>query len=107
MEKDLSRNVVFVLASLSYNLQRHGNDDHARYGVFGSIEIRNMAKILGDVTKPEAHRHLICFVMNVAVWYNAFASEKKKSQPLPGKLLKSPYQKTKTTEVYSYNQRLR
>lgn len=58
--EEVSRKVYFVLGDPPYNLRRDQADDHVEYDVFGSVDMKYMAKFLAEAMKPAAHEHVLC-----------------------------------------------
>lgn len=52
--------MYFVLAIPLYSVGKPREDDHADYDVFGSHAMKDVAKALREVIKPEAYGHLYC-----------------------------------------------
>lgn len=52
-----------------YNVRRHQKVDHVEYDVLGSNNMTAKIKVLGDVLKPGAYRHVVCmyYVVHMAV----------------------------------------
>lgn len=41
--------------------------------MLGSKDMKDMYKVLGDLVKPEAHRHKFCCALQSKLWYKVFA----------------------------------
>lgn len=48
----------FVLADCLYNLQREQNEGNSECDVLGAEVMKERAKVLGNIVKPEAHAHM-------------------------------------------------
>lgn len=57
----------FVLAEALNNIQRDQNDDHSMYDLFGSKDIKDVTKVLGDTMKPEALEHVFCISLQLVL----------------------------------------
>lgn len=55
-------------------MRRNRNDDHAGYDVSVSKSLKNIARVLGAVMKPEAHAHAFCSALQFSVCYKPIAS---------------------------------
>lgn len=73
--EDLSAHVDFVLIDQLYNVPTNRKNEHADYDVFGSNDLKNVAKVLGDLIKLGASRHVFCFVLQITLWRKALLSE--------------------------------
>lgn len=58
--EDLSGKVGFIPAIPAYKVRWDQNEDHVEYVVLSSSNMKDMARILGDVMKPEANEHVFC-----------------------------------------------
>lgn len=66
----------FVLADLTYNVQRDQNDDHAVYDVLCLSEIKDVGKVFGYIMKSGEHQHMFSSILQFATCYNALALKK-------------------------------
>lgn len=65
------------LADAPYNVRKDQKDDHVEYDVLGSNDMKNVAKVLGDAMKAEAHGHVFCSTLQLFLLYKACAAGKK------------------------------
>lgn len=88
-ERDLSGMIDFVLPYHSYNVEKNGKDDHVEYDVIDSNDMNDMPRFLEGVTKPVRHRHMFCISLQSALCFKSLASEQRKNELVPGKILAS------------------
>lgn len=95
-----------VLAEHFYNLAKRRKDVHAEDGVLGMNNMNDIAKVLLDLMKMEAHEHISCSAAQFSLAYMAHASEKRKRKPKPEKPLGSSVIKASRSRVEILGRRL-
>lgn len=58
--EDLNGNVDLVLADPPYNVRKNRDNEHADHDVFTLEDIKGIAGVLEEVTKPGGHEHGFC-----------------------------------------------
>lgn len=77
---DLAGEVDFGMVELLYNLQRNRKHDHAKYDLFRSNDMNDIAEVLGDAMKLGAHANVLCSTLQFAVLCRAFLFRKMEEQ---------------------------
>lgn len=57
-DENLSEELVSILVDRSYHIEMDQKDVHVLYDVFGSNNIKHIAKFLGNVMELRAHENL-------------------------------------------------
>lgn len=66
-----------MLVDQLFNLLIDRKDDHAEYEVFSTSDMKDMAKVVGDVMRPGAHRPVFRSDLLFLLWYGALALEEQ------------------------------
>lgn len=97
----LNGKVDLFLADLLCNKKIIWNDVFAEYDVFALEIINYLSKMLGYVIMPGAHVLVSCSAVELALWYNAFASEREKDVAVLQKILESRDLRKRKSNVWS------
>lgn len=58
----------FVLADPSYTVRKERKDDHVDYDAFGSDNMKEMVRAMGNVMKTEAHGNVYSLALQLILW---------------------------------------
>lgn len=78
--KKLSGKIGFLLVDPAYDVPMDSLDDHAKYNVFSSNDIKDKANILRDTVESEAHAHVVCSALKLFSVSKCFLPKRRKSK---------------------------
>lgn len=97
MKDDLSRKMDLVLVDSSYSLREDQNDDYVDYVVFGSSDMKNMAKVLGILMKLESMHTCCAPLHNSSSGNSLFLPKRGKYKALFGRFSESQMPRARRT----------
>lgn len=83
----LSWKVDYVSKNSPYNVRNDRKGSHVDYNAFVLNDMKDIVKVLGDFMKPGVHEHVFYSALQFFLFYNALSLEKRKSGPVPVKVL--------------------
>lgn len=72
--EDINRKVDSVLVVPPYNVRRDRNAENSEYDVITSDDMRGIAKVLGDLMKPEFYDNVFCSSLPLDLYDKALVS---------------------------------
>lgn len=90
VREDLRGKLDFFSAAPQFIVRRNQKNDPANYDFFGSGDTKNLFRVLGNVMKSGAQRHLFCLTTSFRLWCQAFLFKEMEKILVTRKIMARP-----------------